>query len=374
MAAQFELRGLDGANPLGFLATLGVLVALHRRRERHARLRWVRRHTWVPVLEQVTAATEKHLACMIADGLRGRAVSKEAKQRREEARKAMDAAKTELKKKRDDIRQRPLTTAERREARDRELRPLEEELAALREQYARILLEAAPRVELALGKRIEDATREHYRQLAQGLMETTDVANRDELDQLAALGSDGCLDEDGQLRPTPFEFTHGSGHQFFLEDVRKLLDEITAERVHECLFQLWAYRDKGNSLRWDPFEDRRYALLDRDPSDEGARTVWMANLLGYRGLALLSAAPTWRGLGTVGWDDEQQTFTWPLWECFLSIDAVRSLVGLRELVTERPNAAALAARGVCAVFRAQCVKVGTGGNQKVNFSPARRVG
>ena len=369
MTRQFELGGLDGANPLGFLATLGVLVTLDRSGERHARIAWIRRQTWVPVLDQVKAASEEDLSKIVADGLRGRAVSEEAERRLEKVRKAMDATKTELKKKRDDIRRRPLTAAERREARDRELRPLEEKLAALREQYARVLLEAAPRVELALGKRIKDATGEHYRQLAQGLLETADVANRDELDQLAALGSDGCL-RNGQLLPTSFEFTRGSGHQLFLEDVRKLLHKVTPQRVHECLFEPWAYRDEGLSLRWDPIEDRRYALLDRDPSEEGSRTVWMANLLAYRGLALLPSAPTSHGLATAGWEPSQETFTWPLWNAPLGIAAVKSALWMRELVEEKPDRAVLVARGVCVAFRVRRIEVGTGGNRKVNFTCA----
>lgn len=375
MTRQFELGGLDGANPLGFLATLGVLVALDRKGERDARLRWVQRHTWVPVLEQVTAASEEHLARIIADGLRGRAASEEAERRREAAKKAMDAAKTELKKKRDDIRRRPLTRAERREAQDRELRPLQDKLEVLQAEYAQALREAVPRIELALGKRIEDATGEHYRQLAQGLLATTATADRDELDQLAALGSDGCLDKNGQLLPTPFEFTHGSGHQSFLEDVRKLLDEISPERVHECLFWPWTYRDERISLRWDPVEDRRYALLDRDPSEEGTRTVWMANLLAYRGLALFPTAPSRSGLAVAGWrtDGESWTFSWPIWTPPITLKAIVSLLRCGDLVSHDPDRAALRARGVTAVYRAQRIEVGQRPNSKLNFSPARAV-
>lgn len=374
MTRQFELGGLDGANPLGFLATLGVLVTLDRRGERDARIGWTRRHTWMPVLDQVKAATEEDLSEIVADGLRGRAVSEEAERRREQVRKAMDAAKTELKKKRDDIRRRPLTAVERREARDRELRPLEEKLATLREQYARVLLEAAPRVELALGKRIEDATGEYYRQLAQGLLETADAANRDELDQLAALGSDGCL-RNGQLIPTPFEFTPGSGHQYFLEDVRKLLRKVTPGRVHECLFRPWTYRDERISLRWDPVEDRRYALEDRDPSDEGTRAVWMANLLAYRGLSLFPTAPSQSGLAVTAWreDHESWIFTWPIWQPPLTRDTLASLLRLGDLLSNDPDRAALRARGVISLYRAQRIQVGKGANSKLNFSPARVV-
>jgi hypothetical protein len=128
-------------------------------------------------------------------------------------------------------------------------------------------------------------------------------------------------------------------------------------------------------VRWDPVEDRRYALLDRDPSDEGARTVWMANLLAYHALALYPAAPSARGLAVPGWREEgdRHTFTWPLWGSPVGPDTVRSLVALAELVLPRPDTATLRARGIAAVFRAERVVVGRGANRKVNFSPARAI-
>ncbi|HWP99512.1 MAG TPA: OmpH family outer membrane protein [Vicinamibacterales bacterium] len=375
MSRSFELVGLDGTNPLGFLASLGVLVTLSEKGAREVRLRWVRRHTWVPGLDGVSAATEDDLAGVVADGLRGRPVSADAERELEAVRKAMEAAKTALKKKRQELKRRRLGRAEGNEARERELRPLEEAWQARRDEYVRALRAGVPRGELALGKRVEDATREGYREVAEGLLASSGPASRDELDVLAALASDACL-ERGVLQPTPFEFTRGSGHQSFLEDVRQLIGCVTDRRVSQCLFRPWDYRDEGRSLRWDPVEDRRYALLDRDPSGEGARTVWMANLLAYRGLTLYTSVPTGRGLATVGWrsdEDGAMAFTWPLWEGSLAVDGVRAAVALPELVAERPENATLRARGIFAAYRARRIVVGGGTNRKINFAPARRV-
>ncbi|MER3396909.1 MAG: hypothetical protein C4319_09065 [Acidimicrobiia bacterium] len=327
---SFELVGLDGANPLGFLAALGVLVILDRKGDRGARLRWIRRQTWIPVLDQVSSANETDLARTVADGLRGRAVSPVAEDRRE----------------------------------------------AAREANLQVIRGALPRAELALGKRIEDATAEHYRQLAEEILTGDDRARRDELDQLAALGSDACLNR-GQLEATPFEFTRGSGGQYFLESVRQLMDRVTPERVHEVLFHLWKYRDKRLSMRWDPIEDRRYALLDRDPTASGnePRTVWMANLLAYRALALFPTAPSGRRLAAAGWNlqEDPPTFSWPLWDFPVTVDTVRTLVQLPEITAQCPDRATLSARGIVAVYRAQRLKVGSGSNWKFNFSVARRV-
>ena len=69
-------------------------------------------------------------------------------------------------------------------------------------------------------------------------------------------------------------------------------DRLQIERVHAALFEPWTYRDDRYSMRWDPLEDRRYALMDRDPtaSDNKSRTVWMANLFAYRSLVLFPSA------------------------------------------------------------------------------------
>lgn len=374
MSRSFELVGLDGANPLGFLASLGVLVLSTQKDGRGVRLRWVRRHTWVPELESVSAASESHLARLLADALRGRPTSEDAQRELQAARKAMEAAKTAVKKKRQDLKQRRVARSERAEVQERELRPLEEELRTRRAEYLEALRAAVPRSELALGKRVEDATAEEYRELVDGVVARSDPATRDELDLFAALASDACV-ERGRLQPTPFEFTRGSGHQSFLEDVRKLMGYVTEERVHRCLFQPWDYRDEGLSLRWDPVEDRRYALMDRDPSGEGTRTVWMANLLAYRALVLYPAAPSGGVLLCPGWcrDDERWTFTWPIWEAPLGLDTVRSLLLLPELVSRPPDSRGLGARGIVAVYRAERIEVGSGANVKVNFAPARQV-
>lgn len=376
MARSFELGGLDGANPLGFLTAVGTLVVAVRGGESGARLRWTRVYGWVPVLEGVTCPDEAGLCRILAETLREHPVAEADAERLEKAQEALNGAKTALKRKREELKRRRLRGAERREVYERELLPLEAALQRARETWMEARARAVPRPELALGKRIEDAASEEYRELVHRLLVGQAAsASRDVLDQLAALGTDACVDDHGQLQPTPFEFTPGSGHQYFLDDVRKLIGCVTPERIHDTLFRSWSYRDEGLSMRWDPVEDRRYALLDRDPSPVGARTVWMANLLAYHALALFPTAP---GAGrplTTGWleEDRREFFTWPLWEFPADRDTVRSLLGLAELVRPRPDAASLRARGIAAAYRAERVVVGRGANLKINFSPARAV-
>lgn len=155
------------------------------------------------------------------------------------------------------------------------------------------------------------------------------------------------------------------------------MGRVTPEEIAATLFEPWKYVDEGLSMRWDPVEDRRYALLDRDPtaSDNKPRTVWMANLLAYRALAMLPSAPGGKRLSTTGWDRQngENVFTWPLWTHPLSPDTVRSLMLLPELYEERPDRVVLGARQIGAVFRARRIRVGEGANFKINFSQAREV-
>lgn len=375
MGRRFELVGLDGTNPLGFLAALGTLVSLHEAQVGEPKLGWKPGYRWVPVLEGVDAKDQDDLAQAVADALRGATVVPDAEARRAAAQKEMEDAKRAIKKKQAEIRARRLRGTERTEAIEREIRPLEREYEQKRRIWLDALREAVPRPELALGRGI-DFTAEEYRAHADALATAARLTGRGPLDLLAAFGTDACRQADSDaIDPTPFCFIpRGSSQQYFLDTVRQLVGRVNIDGVSRVLFRPWDYRDEKLSMRWDPIEDRRYALLDRDPSDESARTMWMANLLAYRALALFPTAPAGRRLATAGWDGPGRTFTWPLWEHPLGVDGVRSLVQLRELIDERPDAGGLRARGIVAVYRAQRIEVGKGAQRKVNFSPARRVG
>lgn len=374
---SFDLAGVDGTNPLGFLTALGALVALHRTTDRRACLRWRRLHTWVPALEGVEADTESDLAQRVAAALRGEPVSPEAERRRGPAQKGMEAAKKTVQRKKDDIRARKLGRAERAEAVERELRPLEAQYREKRGRWLEALRAAVPRPELALGKRV-DCTPDEYREHALGFLSAATHLARDPVDLLAAFGSDACsAPRSGAIEATPFCFITGAGHQFFLDTARQLIGRVSPERVRQVLFEPWQYGDPELSMRWDPVEDRRYALLDRDPtaSDNKPRTVWMANLLAYRALALFPAAPGRRGLAVTGWnlDDDPPTFTWPLWEFAADPDMVRSLLQLPGLTAAIPEVSELRARGIAAVYRAQRIQVGSRSKGKINFSQARAI-
>ncbi len=214
-----------------------------------------------------------------------------------------------------------------------------------------------------------------YRNSAASLLQNGGIAGREPLDLLAAFASDACFEErEHRVTATPFCFITGSGHQYFLDTVRQLMKEVTAGRVQSALFEPWTYSDEKLSLRWDPIEDRRYALMDRDPArGNKGRTVWMANLLAYQALALFPSAPGKRGLETTGWSGPGDSFTWPVWGHPAGPDTIRSLMLLSDLVARSPDRAVLRARGVVAILRSRRIKVGSGADFKINFSPVRGV-
>jgi hypothetical protein len=372
---SLELTGIDGTNPLGFLAALGTLVTARAAGEAEARLRWTRSRTWVPVLEGVSISEPTELSELLAEALRGRDVPPEAEEKRVEAEKAFKDARTVLKKKLDEIKKQALRGDERKAAIEAHVRPLQQDRDQKREEWLRTLPDAIPRPELALGARI-DCTDEEYREHASSFRDVSGHASREPLDLLSAFGSDACrMENSDAVEPTPLCFIRGSGQQFFLDTVRQLIARVNQDRVRETLFQPWTYRDEKLSMRWDPIEDRRYALMDSDPtaSDNKSRTVWMANVLAYRGLALFPCAPTRQGLGTTGWTllEGEPVFTWPIWEFPAPPDTIRSLLQLQELAGQQLDRLTLRARGVAAVLRARRIKVGAGSNYKLNFTPAR---
>ncbi len=378
------LQGIDGANPLGFLAAVGALVVLHQAGHRESRMAWRRNGlAWRPQLTGLPTHDQTALSELLAENLRAASVSEESDKKRKEAEQRFSLKKKEIKDKHAEIKKHGLRGKERKQALEEEVVPLERELEVLRRTWLEARRQSVPQTELALGKNI-DCTESEYRAIVEPLLEGACFNDHESLDLLAAFCSVGCLHEsltkrkEGKLAPTPFSFISGSGHQDFLDTAGMLLQCVSPERVKSTLFARWTYEDEGLSMRWDPAEDRRYALMDRDPtaSDNKPRTVWLANLLAYRALALFPSAPTRRGLVTVGWvrgEEGEPFFTWPLWSHPVDPDPIRSLFLLPELNLRTPDRVALRARGVEVTFRSRRIKVGTGANFKINFSPAREV-
>ncbi|MGH2405345.1 MAG: type I-G CRISPR-associated protein, Cas3-extension family [bacterium] len=299
-----EFRGLDGANPLAFLAGLGTLCTLTRAwPDRMVRIGWQRSAgAWRPLLATDTRATETEVVAAL----------------------------------------------------DRELR----------REGARRPFELGPDL---------NVTPDHFREVA-GKVASADPPDRRSADFLAAFGCEAMV-SNGTIQDTALRTMSGAGHQHFLDSMKELVARTTAEHLRAALFDSWRYDDERPSMRWDPSDDRRYALRWRDPSKDQIRTVRGANRLAVEALVLFPTAPVGSRLETTGFRGRGSRDTywrWPIWTAPVSVDVVRSLVALSWIqpIGERPfDREMLTRMGIAEVYSSQRLTVG----KYRNFSPAQPV-
>lgn len=188
---------------------------------------------------------------------------------------------------------------------------------------------------------------------------------------VAAFGCDAVGNEDGTIADTAFRTMSGAGHQHFLEFMKVLAKETTPEQLREALFGPWRYRDSSPTMRWDAEDDRRYALRWDEPSKDPVRTVRGANLLAIAALPFFPVVPTSSStVATTAFSGRgsRDTFvTWPIWTGWLALDAVRSLLGCKELQgRSEASKKFLEMYGVAATYRSQRITLG----KYRNFTPS----
>jgi hypothetical protein len=368
-----KLVGLNGSNPAGFLASLGVLATIFRSAENsNACLSWQESNgIWNPVIHSKCASIPE-LSTRLAEILRCPFKPDPTAERlRESRQKLLDNKRTELKRAIEDQKRKKLRGKERDEERAASVDPLESEVVTLRSEWLEALKACVPSSELALGKHL-NAEQSELRDAMQKAVDDSSWNARETADMLAAFGSDACLlAKSDRMEPNPLCFVTGSGHQYFLDTVRQLTEQVTAERIETALSLDIPATDEKLSMRWDPVEDRRYALMWSDPtaSDNKSLTNWAINLLGYHGLQLLPSAPTGKGLQSTGWTRNADIeFTWPIWISRLKLDSVRSIM------VQEPGRLKALHPEVAAIFQSIRLQVGNPPLHKINFSPAQRFG
>jgi hypothetical protein len=374
--SSINLTALDGANPLGFLAALGTLAVLSKT-DLHVKLGWHLGAFWTPFLTSPNPLEKAEVLQRLATRLRGKPVGAEKEKLRDAAQKQFDAAKKQLKNAVDQFKKRGLRGKERDAARACDIVPHELARKNARYKFLAALKDAVPSPELALGQR-PDCTIEEFRQHAHSLRGESQLSKRAAVDLLASFGAEVSGDSGERIVPTPFCFITGSGHQWFLDTARELMAVTTESKLNEALFKPWAYNDEKLTMRWDPLDDRRYALMDRDPTATGNKstTVWMANLLAYVALAYFPCAPAARGSATACWTPGKISlaFRWPVWQKPLAVHSIRSILthhalAARDYESDRRSLRAeLRARGIAAIFSASRIQVGNPPLHKINFS------
>jgi hypothetical protein len=176
---------------------------------------------------------------------------------------------------------------------------------------------------------------------------------------LGSLFSDGALKDDGRIIASPLCAMFGQGHQHFLSRLaavpRGVLPKAMAKRrpppelnalsyLSAALFSSWARADETDGFRWDPAEDRRYAMRAKNPSGDAGRTEHGANRLACFALAILpGAAVIRRGgvrfltLGAEPGPDGALGISWPIWGEPTSLASIQAMLGHPALVSSNED-------------------------------------
>ncbi|TFE70831.1 type I-G CRISPR-associated protein, Cas3-extension family [Methylacidiphilum caldifontis] len=193
------------------------------------------------------------------------------------------------------------------------------------------------------GRKDLNYSRDDCRMLLKQECQKADLGTRWRVDLLASLMSDAAIEKNG-IDPTPLCLLTGQGHQHFLERLAKVpnFSEAHASPIQciiETLFHPWHRRNQTPAFRWDPQEERRYALLYGDPSKTNTTTQHGANRLAAVGIGTLTLVPQLRSnsvrANILGGSLEKGefSFAWPIWREPATLSAIRSMLahsGLRK--------------------------------------------
>ena len=271
------LEGLEGTNPLAFLAALGVLVALDEARGDGPapRLSWQDAGGWRPVIHSVHESIETLVAALDAD---------------------RESCKTE---------------------------------PALLFTYAKVKESKGKPTKVEHVEEVKPPPADLRKQLLEWLADTT-ASDRRTLDWFTSFVSEGAFDNNGAAKPSPLHFV--AGQQKFLTSARKLVAGVTPAALEAALIGPWAYDSSLPVLRWDNTETRDYALRASDPAKEKLGNPG-ADWLALRGLSMLTTTPHRRQQGAPGaygsW--KGGGWRWALWEPAVTRRVAQSVLGWARL-------------------------------------------
>jgi len=198
-----------------------------------------------------------------------------------------------------------------------------------------------------------------FREFLLDLVAQADPSHRTSVDHAAALATDVAVDLKGNTKPTALHFT--AGNQKFLEMVNALCVGIVVEDLMEALVGPWRYARKLPVLQWDNTVFRDHALRASDPAKEKKAGNPGAEWMAFRGLSFLRVAPAGRRILTAGcaggW--KNGCFRWPLWSVPLSRPVARTLVQMAGLAGQ--DAQTRRARGIAVVFESGIRRLDQGG-------------
>lgn len=303
------LPGLDGTNPLGFLAALGVLKSVQTaRQEANIRMKWIKHAgTWIPALNVTVSLDE--LASMIADTLHlgdpdvaqhkfltlGKNLGVDPAEFTAASREACDSASLHDRRQTDFLASFGCGAT----THDKLPRILPTDLHFISGSGHQHFLETA-------GKLFDIVTWNH-------LLE-------------AISGPWLYRDERLSFRWDP-------------SDAREHAYQWTAPG-DETTTTIWG----ANLLAFEGM-----SFLSTAPSSSRLQTMCFSRI------------------------SHQTAFRWPIWAIPINQRTIQSMLCLDTLHTTEPNLDQLAARGISALYQSEKVKIGQGANFKWSFTPARRI-
>ncbi len=286
MQHELIVPGLDGANPLGFLAALGVLLVLSERAGPKPKLAWRNEGSWRPVLMQHDVATIQSLAGVLSKDLVG-------------------------------WENEPM---------------LAFEYPKLEKLGVKMFAGLRPPLQIFRPwiRRLRDMNARRSLTYACALLSETAVEEMKEDKGLSAelLAQNGIpfdpeADSRLGLMPTHFDFT--SRNAQFLDQLRHIRGQLTEEAF---LAELEGRRSPLSGVRrmeWDPDSSVPGAIQSVATVPVRPAAEWLA----FRGLACLPAFGVPGTLNVTACRGRRKNgrFVWPIWEGCLSSDVVQSVLG-----------------------------------------------
>ena len=254
------------------------------------------------------------------------------------------------------------------------------------------LLEAVARGLDCLVKAYDFGGRQDINYTAEEARAELEGATPDRAEIFAALMSEAVLNDKGQVAPTPYCLLFGQGHQHFLDRLaavpamrepptrgsgRARVAVSETRSLAEALFDPWERPDLTEGFRWDPAEDRRYALRAADPSGDAVGLQHGANRLAAIALPVLSGAAVVRrselrflARGATSKSDGAIAITWPIWSCPARLASIRTQLAHPQIANCDAYSDDLVSCGAAALMRAERISVG----KFMNISTAHLLG